>query len=478
MKLLAIDLGASSGRAILGELNGKKLSLTEVHRFANEMIERGGHKHWDVHRLRREMLTALRKTGPGVESVGIDTWGVDYGYVKGGEVIGLPFAYRDGRTQAVIGAVHDRFGGHEGLYRINGLQFLPFNTIYQMAEDAASRPEVFAADRMLMMPELLGFFLTGKFAAEYSIASTSGLLDARTRTWSDELRDALRLPRRLFSPVSQPGGFRADLLPETGLRAKLILPGCHDTASAVAATPMTGDDAMYISSGTWSLAGVELDEPVLTDAARRVNFTNEGGVGGKIRFLKNVMGLWLVQELQRLWAAEGRRLGFGEICAEAEKAPPFRSLINPNLPRFLAPKDMRAEIQEECRRTGQPVPEGVGPLARCVFEGLALAYRECLDQVQALTGRTIRRVHIVGGGVQNRLLCRMTADACGVPVAAGPVEATALGNLLVQAIALGAVGDIEAARGIVRSAFPLDEYTPGDRSEWESALARWRALPA
>lgn len=483
MKLLAMDIGASGGRAIMGELGGGRLTLSEIHRFRNETVERHGHRHWDVERLRSELLAALRKAGPEPESVGIDTWGVDYGYVgREGEVMEPPFAYRDTRTTAVIDDVH-RVIPRQQLYEITGLQFLPFNTIYQMAEDVRSRPDVLAeADRMLMMPELLSYLLTGRYAAEYTIASTSGLLDARTRTWSEELLEAVGLPPRLFTEVSAPGAhraeIRADIAAETGCRAVVICPACHDTASAVAATPLEGAGDMYISSGTWSLAGMEVDEPIVTEGARAANFTNEGGVGGKIRFLKNVMGLWLVQELQRVWAVRGGQVGFSEIVEAARAAGPFGALVNPNLRRFLAPADMEAEIGSECRRTGQAAPEGVGPLARCVFESLAFAYRESLEQLQELTGRRVGRVHIVGGGVQNKLLCQMTADACGVRVCAGPVEATAIGNVLVQAIALGAVAELGEARRIVSATFAPEEYVPQDTAAWEAGWERYRALGA
>jgi len=524
MKLLAIDIGASSGRGILGEIAGGKISLREVHRFKNAMIDRDGHKFWDVHRLHKETVAALAKA-PEAESVGIDTWGVDYGYVsKSGEVVGLPFAYRDSRTAPMVDRVHSLIP-RETLYAINGQQVMSFNSIYQIAEDMMSRPDVLRdADRMQFMPDLLGRMLTGRYTAEYSIASTSGLLDARMRDWSSEILGALGVPRHLFGPITQPGGFQAPLAPEvakaTGSKAVFTLAAGHDTASAVAAVPMTWHghpgresragspcheepDAMYISSGTWSLVGMELDQPVLTKAAQEANFTNEGGVGGKIRFLRNVMGLWLIQELQRIWAergstpltgagptrlagagstglteaaSAGQPLGFGEICSQAERAKPFAALINPQDHRFLAPKDMHHEIEEECRRTGQPVPEGVGPLARCVFESLALAYRDCVETLQRITGRTISRVHIVGGGVQNKLLCQMTADACGVPVFAGPIEATAIGNILVQAIAMGELSDIARGRELVRATFPLDEYRPRDRAAWEAAWRRYGAV--
>ena len=483
MKLLAIDCGASSGRGILGELAGDKLSLKEVHRFKNEMLDKDGRKHWDIGRLHKETLAALQKAGPEAESVGIDTWGVDYGYVdKAGHVMGLPFAYRDARTGPMVDYVHSVVG-QDKLYGINGLQVMPFNTIYQMADDVKSRPETMReAERMQFIPDLLGYLLTGQFTAEYSIASTSGLIDARTRKWSDELLDRLKIPRHLFTEISQPGGFQAALRPEvakqTGSKAVLTLAAGHDTASAVAATPLESKNAMYISSGTWSLVGMELDQPVLDRRAQEATFTNEGGVNNTIRFLKNVMGLWLIQELQRIWAGRGTELGFGEICDEAKKAPAFAAVVDPNKQRFFAPKDMQQEFEEECRRTGQPVPKGVGPLARCVFESLALAYRQCRETLERVTGRKIDRVHVVGGGVQNTLLCQMTADACGVPVHAGPVEATAIGNILVQAIGRGAVKDLAHARRIVKAAFPLDTYAPQDQSAWAKAWERYQKLPA
>jgi rhamnulokinase len=464
MKLLAIDIGASSGRGILGELNGGKLTLSEVHRFENHPVEIDGHKLWDIDGLREELLACLRNA-PDAQSVGIDTWGVDYGYIGAdGAVIGTPFAYRDDRTIPMVDAVHGRIP-FDRLYEISGIQFMRLNSIYQFADDVASRPDVLdRAERMLFMPDLLAYLLTGAPATEYSIASTSGVLDCCARDWSDEILDALGYPRRLLGETVQPGTHRAALRPaiaaETGCSATVISPAGHDTASAVVAAPLADANSMYISSGTWSLAGMDLAEPILTPEAREANFTNEGGVGGTIRFLKNVMGLWLIQELRRIWAAEDNALTFAEICEEAEQAPAAVSLFDANHESLLAPADMRAAIQELCRESGQPVPEGIGPLARSVFESLATAYRDCLEQIQRLTGRTVERIHVVGGGVQNKLLCQMTADACGVPVYGGPVEATAIGNLLVQAIALGAVSDITEARSIVRTTFPLDEYSP------------------
>jgi sugar (pentulose or hexulose) kinase len=481
VKLLAIDIGASSGRALQGELSGETLSFSEVHRFKNEPTEKDGHKHWDVERLRSEIVTGLTKADRDIETVGIDTWGVDYGYIDGdGDLMAAPFAYRDDRTRTAVDRAHQRIPFRR-LYEIAGIQFMPINTIYQMVDDAESRPELVArADRALMMPELLAYMLTGEYAAEYSIASTSGLLDARRRDWSDEILGALELPRRLFGDISPPGGFTAELSPDVAsasdCRARLVLPACHDTASAVAATPLDGPGSMYISSGTWSLAGLELDRAVLGDEARDANFTNEGGVGGTIRFLKNVMGLWIIQECRRVWAEAGDEKDFGEICGEAAKARPFAALFNVDNERFLAPENMPAEIRAECERTGQPPPEGVGATARCVFECLALAYRVCLEQLEALTGRRIERIHVVGGGVQNKLLCQMTASACGVPVLAGPVEATAIGSLLVQGVALGAISDIEAARRVVRATFAPDEYMPRDGAEWQAARRRYAEL--
>lgn len=482
MKLLAIDIGASGGKAVLGEFTGRGLAVSELRRFPNGMIDVNGHKHWDALRLFEECKECLRAAPPDFAGAGIDTWGVDYGYVAAdGDLLGLPFAYRDARTAAGVERVGARIP-RDRLYGLNGLQFMPFNTIYQVAEDLQSRPWlVERADKLLMMPELLGFLLTGEAVAEYSEASTSGLLDARTRRWSGELLAAVGFPPERLAAVAAPGAARARLSAgvgrETGSRAEIVWPACHDTGSAVAAVPAAGEGWAFISSGTWSLVGMELAAPVLTEASRKLNFTNEGGVGGTVRFLKNVTGLWLLEELRRGWVRMGQSLDFAEIAAAARRAPAFGSLVDPDDPSFAAPPDMQSAIAEFCRRTGQAVPEGAGPLARCVFESLALACRRAVRQLEQASGREVGRLHAVGGGSRNELLCQMTADACSLPLHAGPFEATALGNLLVQAIAHGAVKDVAEGRRLIAASQPPREHLPArDAARWDAAAARFEAL--
>jgi len=480
MKLLAIDIGASGGKAILGEFDGGHLKLKEIRRFTNGFVEVSGHKHWDILRLFYEVKSCLR-AAPDADCVGIDTWGVDYGYVdRDGDLLGLPFAYRDARTDKSVSAVHAVIP-FERLYELNGIQHLPFNTIYQFADDLISRPWLVEnADKALMIPELLGFILTGERFGEYTNASTTGLLDVRTRIWSDEILEKIGFPVERLPKIIQPGELRvpltAQISHETGSRAAFCYVACHDTASAVAgipADPTVPATWAFISSGTWSLVGMELDEPIVSDSAREANFTNEGGVDGKIRFLTNVTGLWILEELRRTWSRQNENVDFGTIITEAQKAPPFRSLIDPDHPSFACPNDMRIAIREFCRSTGQTIPDGVGPFSRCVFESLALAYRRKIELLLSITGREIDRIHIIGGGSRNQLLCQMTADACGLPVIAGPVEATAVGNILVQAISNGLVTNLAEGRNLIKPSCDLQTYVPADHNLWESALQKW-----
>jgi len=483
MKLLAIDLGASGGKAVLGEFSGERLAMTELRRFPNGMVDVHGHKHWPVLRLLAEVKECLRAAGPDLAGAGLDTWGVDYGYVgRDGDLLGLPFAYRDGRTAAAVERVHRSIPPGR-LYAINGLQFLPFNTLYQVADDLEARPWlVERADRLLLMPDLLGFLLTRRAVAEYTMASTTGMLDARARQWSGEVLAGLGFPAERLPELAAPGTARARLTPEvareTASRAQIVFPAGHDTASAVAAVPGAGDDWAFLSSGTWFLVGAELPAPILSEAARSMNFTNEGGVAGTIRFLKNVTGLWLLEELRRGWSRAGRELDWAAIALESARAPALVSLVNPDDPGLAAPADMAGAIRDFCRRTGQPVPEGVGPLARCVFESLALACRRVLGQLAELTGRTIRRLHAVGGGSRNELLCAMLAEAAGVPVLAGPAEATAAGNLLVQAMSHGLVKDLAEGRRLVAASAPMREYLPAGSgaAAWDEAAGRFERL--
>ncbi len=482
-KLLAIDIGASGGKAVLGEFSGTRLETRELRRFPNGMVDLHGHKHWPVLRLFEEVKECLRAAGPDLAGAAIDTWGVDYGYVSAdGDLLGAPFAYRDGRTVAAVERVHAALP-HEKLYGANGLQFMPFNTVYQVADDLASRPWlVERADRLLLMPDLLAWMLTGRAAAEYTIASTTGLLDARSRAWSTDILNAVGFPAERLPEVSEPGKLRAKLSAgvgrETGSRAEIVWPAGHDTGSAVAAVPASGDDWAFLSSGTWFLVGAEVPSPILSAEARARNFTNEGGVSGTVRFLKNVTGLWILEELRRGWSRSGQELDWTTIALESQRAPAFAALINPDDPAFAAPADMAATIRDFCRRTGQAAPEGVGAMARCVFESLALACRRTLGHLGTLSGKTIRKLHVVGGGCRNELLCAMVAGACRLPVHAGPAEATAAGNLLVQAMGLGLVKDLAEGRRLVAASTRMREHLPtqADAGAWDEAAGRFERL--
>ncbi|GIW02600.1 rhamnulokinase family protein [Roseiflexus sp.] len=468
--ILAVDIGASSGRVMLGRWDGSHIALEEVHRFANGMLERDGHLVWDVNRLWREIQTGVRRYATWenqalLVSIGIDTWAVDYALLdERGALIGDPYAYRDPRNEGIAELV-DAIISPEELYERTGLQRLPFNTLYQLyAERDGSR--LAAAATLLLMPDLFHFWLTGTRVAEYTNATTTMVLDARQRAWAIDLLERLGLPTHILPPLIMPGSRLGPLLPEVqnavGLHRpiEVIAVGTHDTASAVAGIPGLDAHSAYISSGTWSLVGVERTEPLISAEARQLNVTNEGGVYGAIRLLKNVSGLWLLQECQRRWNEEGRRLTWDDIIAQAEAAPPLRSLIDPDAPEFLAVGDMPARIRDYCRRTGQSVPETVGEIARCCLESLALRYQQVIEALERLTGQPITTVRIVGGGSQNTLLCQLTADACRRTVVAGPTESTALGNILVQAITMGYFPDLATARQVAAASAPQRVYTP------------------
>ena len=482
MKLLAIDIGASGGKAMLGDFSEKSLKITELRRFQNGMVSVNGIRHWPVLRLHEDIKACLAAAGSDVAAAGVDTWGVDYGYIgRDGDLLGLPFAYRQPRTDRAIARIHERLPPPK-LYAKNGLQFLPFNTIYQVADDMASRPWLVEnADKLLLMPALLGYLLTGRAVSEYTMASTTGLLDAVQRKWSPDLLAAAGFPADRLPTVIEAGSVRtpllADVARETNSRAEFIFPAGHDTAAAVAAVPAQGDDWAFLSAGTWFLVGTELSAPMLSEAARTAGFTNEGGVGGRIRFLKNVTGLWLLEELRRQWRSAGRDIGFAEIVAEARRAPAFAALVNPDDPTLAAPDDMTAAIAALCRTSGQRPPEGVGPLARCVFESLALASQRVLDRLQKVSGRNVRRLHVVGGASRNEMLCEMLAAACNVTVLAGPEEATATGSLLVQAMGMGVISGLDEGRELVRRSIHPREYQPATaRSAWDAATARFEKL--
>ncbi|HCT76303.1 MAG TPA: rhamnulokinase [Micromonosporaceae bacterium] len=459
VRVAAVDLGASSGRVMLAEVGADRLALTEVHRFANQPIQVGQTLHWDVLGLYQGVLDGLRIAGSeGLAGIGIDSWAVDYGLLDAtGALLGNPVCYRDRRTDGVMERVLAQLGAAE-LYAVTGLQNLPFNTIYQLVA-AQGTPAFTAARRMLLLPDLLTYWLTGHEGTEITNASTTGLLDTGTRKWSWELISSLGLDRGLFAPLRLPGDVIGSLLPETGIRsnASVISVGSHDTASAVVAVPAADERFAYISCGTWSLVGMELEAPVLTDDSRQANFTNELGVDDTVRYLRNVMGLWLLQETMRGWP--GADLSRLLVAAAAE--PAFAAVIDPDDPVFLPPGDMPERIREACRRTGQPVPETRTAVVRCILDSLALAHARAVRQAEELSGRTADVVHIVGGGSRNTLLCQLTADVCGLPVLAGPVEATAYGNALVQARALGAVsGGLWDLRELLRGRTKSVRYEP------------------
>lgn len=474
----AVDIGASSGRVIVGRVTARSVGLEEVHRFPNLPVRIGGTLHWDVLALYRGVLEGLRAAGR-VTSVGIDTWAVDYGLLAAdGSLLGNPVHYRDARTEGVPERVWRTVPQAE-LYAATGVQHAPFNTLYQLAA-ARKTPQLVAATQLLLMPDLISYWLTGTAGTELTNASTTQLLDPRTGDWAHALAGRLGIDLSLFPPLRRPGDPAGELLPEvleaTGLEGPVpvVTVGSHDTASAVAGVPATTDRFAYISCGTWSLAGVELDAPVLTEDSRAANFTNELGVDGTVRYLRNIMGLWLLQECLRSWRAAGLPHDLDHLLARAAQAPPLRSVVDAADPAFLAPHNMPDRIVETCHRTGRPVPRDPAETVRCILDSLALAHRTAIEDAQRLTGRHVDVVHIVGGGAHNELLCQLTADACGLPVVAGPAEAAALGNVLVQARAAGVLsGGLADLRSLLRTTQPLRHYEPtADRTGWNDAAAR------
>lgn len=467
-RVAAVDLGASSGRVMLGEVGADVLELRELNRFWNGPVRVSGRLHWDVLHLYRSILEGLQASGP-LDGIGIDSWAVDYGLLdEAGRLLGNPVHYRDSRTDGVMERVLSTIPASE-LYAVTGLQQLPFNTIYQLAAEKLPAD----AATLLMIPDLLAYWLTGEIGVERTNASTTQLYDVLARDWSDDVVSRAGVPRRVLPALREPGDVVGTVLPdETGLAPGIpvIAVGSHDTASAVVAVPAVGERFAYISSGTWSLVGLELDAPVLTDDARQANFTNEGGVDGRTRFLRNVMGLWILQECQRVWGDDD----LPGLLRDAAAAPPYAVLIDPDAPEFLAPGNMPARIEEHCRATGQDPPRSRGAVVRCILESLALAYRRTLRAAQTIADREVDVLHVIGGGSQNELLCQLTADACGVPVLAGPVEASALGNVLVQARALGEpFPDLSAMRALVRSTHSLRRYDPqGKPADWDAAESR------
>ena len=484
-KMLAIDLGASSGRGIVGSFDGQKLSIQEIHRFSNDPVILCGRMHWDVLRIFHEIKQAIRETaldGDTIRSIGIDTWGVDYALLdESGKMLSNPYHYRDARTEGIVSYV-GRFFAPSELYAKTGIQTMNFNTVFQLAADLRDDPKMVEnASRMLNIPDLLNYFLTGKMANEYTILSTGALLDAQKRDYAKDIIAKAGIPQRLFGDIVLPGTSLGKLLPEVQSEvgktdAEVLTVASHDTASAVIAVPTQEKEFLFISSGTWSLMGTELDAPKINAQTEKYNFTNEGGVNNTIRFLKNIMGLWLIQESRRQWKREGKEYSFAELESLAKAAKPFQCFIDPDHPSFVAPGDLPARVREFCQKTGQYVPETVGEIVRCIYESLAMKYRYTAENISMLTGISPRVIHVVGGGTKDGFLSQMTADACGIPVCAGPEEATAIGNLLVQLMAAGEAKNLSDARAIVAASFAPKHYTPQNTAAWDAAYQTFCTL--
>jgi rhamnulokinase len=490
---LAVDMGASSGRVVLGLFDGQQLRLEEVYRFENGPVEVAGSMYWDLlgqwSHVRQGLRAASSKGGNDIASIGVDTWGVDFGLLGGGdELLGNPYHYRDHRTQ---GMLERAFGivSREEIFRHTGLQFMQINTLYQLlAMKLGGSPLLDIAETLLMVPDIFHWLLTGVKCNEMTDASTSQFYNPVKGDWATELLEQFSLPTRILGPIVQPGTLlgplRANLATETGLgSAQVVLPGSHDTASAVMAVPAVSHpgvrpDWCYVSLGTWALLGIESPRPVVNDAVLKLNFTNEGGIGGTTRLLKNITGLWLVQECRRVWNQAGENLDWEALNRLSAAAASLRAFINPDAADFLAPADMPEAIRAFCRKTGQPAPDDKGGVLRCALESIAMKFRHVLEMCEQLNGGRIETIHIVGGGTQNRQLCQAAADACGRRVVAGPIEATAIGNVMMQAVALGDVASIAEAREVIRRSFPVDEYLPQNTAAWDEAYGRFLKIIA
>jgi rhamnulokinase len=481
--VLAFDMGASNGRVLVGELvSGAELSpelrVTEIHRFPNHAIQVGTHLHWDILRLLHEMKKGIRKAfqeGYLPVTFGIDTWGVDFGLLDAnGELVGNPYHYRDSQTDGLIEEVSGLMGEEE-LFQQSGLQFMPFNTIYQLyAMKKAASPKLDIAQTLLLTPDLLAYLLTGVKVCEFTMATTTQLYHPDVQAWNSDLMDRLGINKELFLEPTQPGTIIGPLSPEVCRELNVpsvqaVAVGTHDTASAIAAVPAGDESFAYLVCGTWSLLGTELEKPLLGRNTMEMQFSNEGGVGGTYQLLKNIMGLWILQECKREWDEDGKENSFPELVRMAQSSPPFRSLIHPDDPRFFSPSGMVGKIRSFCEETGQAVPQSEGEIVRCILESLALRYRQALDQSEQLTDNRFNGLHMVGGGIQNELLCQFTANALARQVWAGPIEASAIGNMLLQLVALGHCADLKEARQLSAASFPVKVYEPEHISEWAEA---------
>ncbi len=484
-KVLSFDFGASSGRAMLSTLNDGKIEMREIHRFSNDPVIVRGTMYWDVLRLFFEIKTGITKAvnEGGFDAIGIDTWGVDFGLLdKKGNLLANPVHYRDTRTADIPEKVFDEIISKDELYQRAGIQFMRFNTVYQLMYLKYNEPELLSrTDKILMMPDLFAYMLTGVMKEEETIASTSNMLNPYTKEWDFELIDRLGLPRGVFAPVVKAGsvyGMLSDeICEELGCKSvPVVACASHDTASAVAATPSLLDDFVYISCGTWSLFGIESKTPIINQTAAVANFTNEGGFDNTIRFLKNIMGLWLIQESRRQWRREGEEVGFDVLEKEALECAPFKCFIDVDDPAFETAGNLPRRVKEYCERTNQYVPQTRGEIMRCIYQSLAMKYKYTFNKLGELSERVYKQINILGGGIKDKLLCQMTADACNVDVLAGPTEATVMGNIAVVYSALGELADLGEIRRAVSNSTEVKTYKPQNSADWEKAYADYIAV--
>jgi rhamnulokinase len=477
---LAIDLGAESGRAIVGALDGNHLTLTETHRFANGAVQVNDGLHWDVLRLWSDIKAGISsaKLDKQIDSIGLDTWGVDFALLDSqGALLSNPFHYRDSRTDGMLEEAF-KYMSRAEIFAGTGIQFMQINTLYQLLSMSLQKsPLLAAAHRFVTIPDLFNYWLSGEIANEFTNATTTQCFDPRKRDWAIDVLKAMNIPTRLFGPVTESGTPLGDLLPrvaeETGLRGvRIVLPACHDTGSAVVAVPARNQDFAWISSGTWSILGAEVSEPHVDEKVLRYNFTNEGGVFGTWRLSKNIMGLWLFQECRRAWNRQGEQLSYDEMTRLAAESEPFFALLDPDFEGFLHPGDMPSRIRKYCADTDQAVPQTKGQILRIALEGIALKYRWVLERLEELTGKHLAPIHIIGGGTKNRLLNQFAAEATCRTVITGPVEATAIGNILMQAIGLKHLGSLTEAREVVRKSFTPEVYEPQKTADWDEAYSR------
>ncbi len=483
-RVLAFDFGASSGRAVLGIFDGEKITLKEVHRFPNEPVKVGDTVYWDVLRLFHEIkkgLVAAQSEG-GFDCVGIDTWGVDFALIgKDGRLLENPVHYRDLRTCGMIDKASENIS-LDRIYELTGIQFMQFNTVFQLLSLMHKRPHILeSAQSMLFMPDLFNYMLTDKTAAEYSIATTSQMIDIKTHSWSDEISEAFGFNKTLLPRIAKTGEILGEISPEICEElkintAKVILVASHDTQSAVTAVPSTKSDFAFISCGTWSLFGTEVEHPIINERSKNLNFTNEGGYDYGVAFLKNICGLWLIQESRRQWDRTGQKYSYADLECLALESKPFKCFIDPDSPEFASMGNIPEKVVSYCRRTKQEIPESVGEIMRCIYESLALKYQNVFDGLKGCTGKSYDTIHLMGGGAKDSLLCQMTADACDVTVLGGPVEATVLGNIAVQLISLGDIDSITKARSIIASGETLKTYYPNHTQALKEAVSRFSRI--